>query len=73
MSFRPFDSFLSFIMWSVTHSHNYRPDFVHGPGPQMALGRSLGLGSLERYDVADIDLLTVIAKMTEPNHPLGVH
>lgn len=39
----------------------------------MALGRSLGLGSLERYDVADIDLLTVIAKMTEPNHPLGVH
>lgn len=39
----------------------------------MALGRSLGLGSLERYGVTDIDLLTLISKMTEPNHPLGVH
>ena len=39
----------------------------------MPLRTSLVLGSLGKYDVVDIDLLTLIVKMTEPNHPLGVH
>lgn len=32
VSFPPSDSLWSFITWSVSHSRNYRPDFVHGSG-----------------------------------------
>lgn len=39
----------------------------------MALGRSLGLGSPGMYDAVDRDSLTLIAKVTKPNHALGVH